>query len=377
MTRFVQIHTLTSYPGVLLNRDDSGMAKRLPYGGTVRTRVSSQCLKRHWRLAEDDWALSKLDAPRGVRTRVVETEIGKGLEGEPALVEAALKAMVKHLYGNGEKVPEIEKRQALLLGHPEIEYLRKVCQAAITGSKDAKGVDAAILLALGNGAKKANLAAIKGAAGPLAFGLETALFGRMVTSDPAANADAAIHVAHAITVHKEESESDYFTVIDDLLKVSGGIFDAELTSGLFYGYVVVDVPKLVENLSGDGDLAAAVVEHLIHLIATVSPGAKKGSTAPYAYAGFLMAEVGDEQPRSLAGAFRKALPANAMTGEAAEDALLGHLAAFDDSYGGTQVRTALSLQPSDRAARARVSYGSLDAVAKGVATAVAAEPVAA
>ena len=51
--RFLQIHTLSAYTAALLNRDDSGLAKRLPYGGVLRTRVSSQCLKRHWRHAED------------------------------------------------------------------------------------------------------------------------------------------------------------------------------------------------------------------------------------------------------------------------------------------------------------------------------------
>ena len=58
----------------------------------------------------------------------------------------------------------------------------------------------------------------------------------------------------------------------------------ELTAGLFYGYVVVDVPGLVSNLTGcdtgtwesaDKDLAGKVVDHLVHLIATVSPGAKR------------------------------------------------------------------------------------------------------
>ena len=62
------------------------------------------------------------------------------------------------------------------------------------------------------------------------------------------------------------------------------IGDVELTAGLFYGYVVVDVPGLVSNLDGvrggrlvgcaDRELAAKVVEHLVHLIATVSPGSE-------------------------------------------------------------------------------------------------------
>ena len=49
--RFLQLHTLTGYSATLLNRDDIGRAKRLPFGGSDRIRVSSQCLKRHWREA--------------------------------------------------------------------------------------------------------------------------------------------------------------------------------------------------------------------------------------------------------------------------------------------------------------------------------------
>ena len=98
----------------------------------------------------------------------------------------------------------------------------------------------------------------------------------------------------------------------------------ELTAGLFYGYVVVDVPGLVSNLEGcpqedwtnaDRTLAGKVVENLIHLIATVTPGAKLGSTAPYSYADLMLVEVGSRQPRSLANAFRNA--AKAQTGDAA------------------------------------------------------------
>ena len=46
---------LTSYPATLLNRDDSGLAKRLPFGEASRTRISSQCLKSHWRHAEREY----------------------------------------------------------------------------------------------------------------------------------------------------------------------------------------------------------------------------------------------------------------------------------------------------------------------------------
>ena len=151
----------------------------------------------------------------------------------------------------------------------------------------------------------------------LPAGLEGALFGRMVTSDPGANIEAAIHVAHTFTVHREESESDYFSVVDDLQREdedagAAHIGDMELTAGLFYGYVVVDVPGLVSNLEGckaeewqaaDRELAGRVVHNLIHLIATVTPGAKLGSTAPYSRARFMLVETGSGQPYSLARCF--------------------------------------------------------------------------
>jgi CRISPR system Cascade subunit CasC len=67
-SRFLQIHTLTSFSGVLLNRDETGAAKRMPYGGAVRTRISSQCLKRHWRTAAGEWSLEE-EADKSLRTR--------------------------------------------------------------------------------------------------------------------------------------------------------------------------------------------------------------------------------------------------------------------------------------------------------------------
>ena len=61
--RFFQIHSLHGYSAVLLNRDDSGLAKRITYGGATRTRISSQCLKRHWRVADSAYALQLIGLP--------------------------------------------------------------------------------------------------------------------------------------------------------------------------------------------------------------------------------------------------------------------------------------------------------------------------
>ena len=68
--RFLQIHTLTSYPAALLNRDDAGFAKRIPFGGSTRTRISSQCLKRHWRTFKGEYSLESLERTQmSIRSR--------------------------------------------------------------------------------------------------------------------------------------------------------------------------------------------------------------------------------------------------------------------------------------------------------------------
>ena len=195
------------------------------------------------------------------------------------------------------------------------------------------------------------------------------MFGRMVTSDVEANVDAAVHVAHAFTVHAEESESDYFTVVDDLQRVEDDagadhIGETELTSGLFYGYVVVDRDMLVDNLGGDSEMAGEVAARLVHLIATVSPGAKLGPTAPYGYASWMLVEAGDRQPRSLAEAFREPCT---PTRRVAQDRVGQYLERIDAVYGTGEVRRFTSLEDvatpgSDRAA----SLGDLASWSSGV-----------
>jgi CRISPR system Cascade subunit CasC len=169
----------------------------------------------------------------------------------------------------------------------------------------------------------------------------------MVTSDVEANIDAPVHVAHAFTVHGEESESDYFTVVDDLQRIedepgADHIGETELTSGLFYGYVVLDRGTLLGNLGGNSDIAGEVAARLVSLIATVSPGAKLGPTAPYGYARWMLVEAGDRQPRSLAEAFRE--PCRPATRAVAAQAAQLYLEKVDAAYETGEVRRLMSLE---------------------------------
>ncbi len=343
---FLQIHSLHGYSATLLNRDDSGLAKRMTYGGAIRTRISSQCLKRHWRIAEGPYSLQAIAGATGaVRSR--ETVTRKVIDplrdaGHDAKAITAIEdAFQRAVYGQKGQT----SRQPLLLGDPEVNYLAEQAKAIA----DAHGSDAA---AAEKAAKKwekesrANMKVLRDNCS-LPGGIAAALFGRMVTSDVEANLDAPVHVAHAFTVHEEESESDYFTVVDDLQRVEDDagadhIGETELTSGLFYGYVVLDRKMLLKNLGADTgtDMAGAVAEHLVHLIATVSPGAKLGSTAPYGYASWMLIEAGDCQPRSLAEAFRD--PCAASVREAERQAA-DHLTQLDETYATGESRRVTSL----------------------------------
>jgi CRISPR system Cascade subunit CasC len=374
--RFLQIHTLTSYPASLLNRDDVGFAKRITFGGTERTRISSQCLKRHWRTADDENALDHIrsgdaDVPMAIRSRRtfekylyeplaaagVGHEIAAALSRkvmETLLPEGKRRRAARDDAKEGEaEDPSLHTDQVTVLGRPEMTYLLSLARQAAADATDAKTAVKAFE-AIDKGDLKRNLQALARGAG-----LDAALFGRMTTGDILSRCDAAVHVAHAFTVHEGQPETDYFSAIDDLQEKeetgSGHINTAELTSGLFYGYVVVDLPLLVSNLEGcdrrewlaaDRTLAAEVARRLIHLIATVSPGAKLGATAPYAYASLVLAETGSRQPRTLANAYLDAVPVRGNLLHAAYDRLAAHLAAYDGMYGKETERRLAALDPA-------------------------------
>lgn len=388
--RFIQIHTLHTYPAALLNRDDAGLAKRLPLGNAMRTRISSQCLKRHWRIAEDRFALSALDVPIAVRSRgtlaMIRQRIVEGGVAE-SLAQTAVEALrnggLVDRAGKDIKGDDALKTgQAVLMGKAEIDYLVRRCVELAQENANDAALKTAVLKMLKD--EKKNIEALKHGSG-----LESSLFGRMVTSDVLASRDAAIYVAHAFTVHAAQVENDYFTVVDDLLPKgelgSAGIFDTELASGLYYGYVVVDVPQLVENLEAierthcfadstppeKRALAGKVVEHLLHLIATVSPGAKRGSTAPFDWANFVLVEAGDWQPRSLAGAFHDALPTETNDGEPpirqrAIDRLSDEIGKMDATYGAPLARRFMALDPVEIPRAERLDLNALATWSAGI-----------
>lgn len=329
MRRFLQLHVLTNYPPANLNRDDTGRPKTALMGDAQRLRVSSQSLKRAWRTSSVFKDLLP-DADRliGSRTKRIGLEwvykqlVEKGVDDQTA---RAWTKDIQRTYGEPE-TSDTEPDAELLNGQLvhvspfEHERLTHFVNALAEYLLQAKQDDAVIAVEAAirkrdkaSDKKKANAALVKELASHLLVkegtAVDIALFGRMLAAVPTYNFEAAVQVAHAVTVHKAAVEDDYFSAVDDLNrddKGAGHIGERGFGAGLYYQYVCVNRELLAKNLGGDNAaLAGQAIAALMHAITKVSPTGMQNSHGSRAFASYVLGEKGNEQPRSLVQAFLK------------------------------------------------------------------------
>ena len=381
--RYIQIHALTQYTAVMLNRDDSGLAKRLPLGGVIRTRISSQCLRHHWRKAKGAFSLMNI-TPDPYRTRelserAIMERVTAALQVEEIDEEvhtAVVAALNVGLYG--KEGNDRNKRQPLLFGQSETEWLAQRVTGILRENPGAEEAAEAIGAMFDDKSEQQNFSAFRQSI-EMPAGVIGAMFGRMVTSDTDANIDGAVSVIHAYTVHREESEVDYFTAMGDLASAEQGaehIGNTEINSGIYYVYVCIDVPTLVANTTGmpperwqeaDRAVAAQASGNLAKLIATVSPGAKKGSTAPFSYSDGMIVEIGERQPRNFSGAYR--VPVKPEMDEAKKK-LLEAMEECDKRYGEHETRLKMGFEQDGVVEETleSLSQGIVEAIMRGEAS---------
>lgn len=390
MSRFVQLHILTSYPPSNLNRDDTGRPKTAVIGDCTRLRISSQSLKRAWRTS-DEFAKNLpevKDKLIGDRTKriglewIYEKLIADGVDD----VEARKWTRdLMRAYG----APEGEKDDGtdLALYNSQLVHVSPIEKERLKGfvnllasylkggAKDELVERAEKAIAArdkSSDKKKGNATLSKTLADILLVKAETAIdiamFGRMLASVPSYGFEAAIQVAHAITVHKAAVEDDYFTAVDDLNngdEDSGAAHIGELGfgAGVFYLYICINRELLQENLGGDAELTQKALNAFVQAVTKVSPTGKQNSFASRAYAGFVLAEKGGQQPRSLAQAFLKPVKPNPEKGEDTLTRAIKELTIrrdnFNTVYGDCADTSALF--------NVETGEGSLGAIAKFIA----------
>lgn len=258
----LDIHILQTVPPSNLNRDDTGAPKTALYGGVRRARVSSQAWKSATRKAFNDLLPP---SELGVRTKKVAEALAERITALAPSTEASVALGIAAdtiRAATGSKI-EVPKRKARddqegtggkSAAAPESSYLMFLSR---------RQLDALAALALElcpDGDLKAFRDALKEKKNKEAarqavdtrHSVDIALFGRMVADSTDLNVEAATQVAHAISVHKSEIESDYYTAVDDRNTDeetgAGMIGSVDFNSATLYRYAAVDVDELHRTL---------------------------------------------------------------------------------------------------------------------------------
>ncbi len=358
----LDVHILQTVPPSNLNRDDTGAPKSAVYGGVRRSRVSSQAWKRATRKAFDDL----LDPSElGVRTKkVVEALTERITRREPSLEAEQVWLMAAEVIqaGTGAKI-ETPSRKAGGKEDKDSETADpQAPQSSYLLFLSAHQLDGLAELAIEGIGKKAEPKVfvkdkdVKTRAKQIAatrHSVDIALFGRMVADASDINVDAAAQVAHALSVHAVDMESDYFTAVDDQNTSAepgaGMIGTVDFNSATLYRYAAVDIELLEKNLDAGltdgertGEPVRRAVEAFIEGFAMSMPTGKANTFGNHTLPDAVIVKLRSSRPISFVGAFEKPV-VQEESGDghvrAACKALADHIPAVEKAFGATAEHT--------------------------------------
>jgi CRISPR system Cascade subunit CasC len=302
--RFIQLHLLVSYPPSNPNRDELGQPKVATIGKTQRSRISSQSLKRAWRTSEL-WENKGLNI--GKRTRELFLDKELNLYGQ-----LLNKHGEKNAANYAEKILAVFAKTAEVKDRAEAPVDKALIGKKIVTEQPIhfSTVEIERISQLVAGLEKQPTPEqLESLLDETPKNIDLAMFGRMIAKRPDKNVEAAVQVAHAISINEVEIEPDFFTAVDDLNKHgSAHMGEQEFVSAIYYLYLCIDTKLLVENLK-DKTLAQQAIKALTETAAVIAPTGKQNSYANRAQAFYILAEKGDAQPRNLSLAFLTALSA--------------------------------------------------------------------
>lgn len=325
---FINFHVLISHSPSCLNRDDQNMQKRAVFGGVERIRVSSQCLKRAMRFSP--YYSKELGSP-SIRSNKLEKLTIKFTE---ALKEKypvdLIKKSVEWISGKNEFKAGDEADSVAPWAIAEVamfcDRIKEAEKNNVEQDKLKKQIEKDASMFRKNFEKAVDIAL----SGRMAtFGLMNAL-----------PVDGSLSVAHAITTHAAQADTDWFTAVDDLVQDSGevgaGHLDTqEFSSGVFYRYASLNIGQLQGNLGGaDRKRALEIAKHVLHMLCTVVPSAKQQSFGAHNLADFAIVTF-DDLPISLANAFERPVEKEKTGGymKPSVDSFTGYFKKMKTMYG--------------------------------------------
>lgn len=303
-----EIHMLKNYPPTNLNRDDTGAPKTCLFGGVMRGRVSSQCLKRSWRTSPS-FRAEIGDDNLGIRTRKLPVLVAEKLV-EMGVTQEFAEAIQPRLTGIGNKEGKETKdgnatAQVIFYAKEDITAVAVTVKDLLDKCKTVKDVQKL---------KAKDIQAAVTGADVRPVTLDIALFGRMVTSDAFRDVEASMQVAHAISTNKVSVESDYFTAMDDMLSGSSMdelgaamIGDVDFNASCYYVYASIDTDALEENLKyadNAEEIVRKAIPALLRAMAFTDPSGKQNSFAGHVMPSVVMVECKEKKiPTSMVNAF--------------------------------------------------------------------------
>ncbi len=390
----IQIHMIQNHSPSNLNRDDLGAPKTCYFGGVLRSRISSQCLKRSIRMSEPFAGLLGGVATRRLAQLVAGENPKSGeLERVQRLLTLCGIAPKERKGRRGGDVQDDDPSAGrVYTTRAAVQQLSLLVKSPDTRSdKDLARAFAQIIA--------------KETAAP-----DMALFGRMLepkkppkSKAPAAQTpgssreaasvwtklgltvDAAMQAAHALSTHEARPEVDYFVAADDVPGEDSGaayLAEAMFTSACYYKYFSIHWETLVANLEGLGAdkefLAAHTVGAFLRGAALAVPTGKQNSFAAHNPPdGIAVNVTGDGSlPISYANAFAAPVP---MMGprdlvQQSIAQLAKYICDLDAGYGRTgkriwfspNLRFPLRLDDQDTQSYADEVTGSLDGLVTSV-----------
>jgi len=296
----IEVHIIQNHSPANLNRDDLGAPKTCYFGGVLRSRISSQCIKRSIRMSHEFKELLG-----GIRTRQLAMLIAKKVTGKADVKKRAEKI----LQLCGFKAKKTKKKDIEEGDSGDTEKSKMLVYTTRNAIEEMAG-----LLQNDEGRTNEQLANDFGKLISERVAVpDMALTGRMLETGVLKDTtvEAALQVAHAISTHEARPEVDYYVAADDIPGDDAGagyVDEAMFASACFYKYFSIDWDQLVENLEGFGEghkeLAAHTVGAFIRGAASVNPTGKQNSYAAHNPPDGILVEI-KNAPISYANAFAK------------------------------------------------------------------------
>ncbi|SFK99594.1 CRISPR-associated protein, Cse4 family [Lachnospiraceae bacterium KH1T2] len=288
--KLAEFHMLKLYPSSALNRDDAGEQKTGMYNGTLRNRISSQCIKRSWRLSE---TFEDVFDEIGIRTKRMPEYVGKKLV-ENGVPEEDVISFKKIL--SGEKVDEKSSKkskadQAIDEGKPvktaalsfysveELDKIAEICKRIYDDLEEPKSKNLKTIK-IDNIQKE-----MRKCVHPM--NIDVAAFGRMVTDNMLRPVEGAMQVAQALSTNAAVKENDYFVACDDLVKgetiedVGGEMLgDIDYNSACYYIHANADLEQFAENLKdceNMEEIVKALPSNMVEVMAYTDPTARQST----------------------------------------------------------------------------------------------------